>query len=528
MPYRQTIAVANDRAYQDNLRLSQMEYQQRHVYLYSRPRCLGLVLGNACNIDCVHCYQPKNGDNLLRPKAIARELRRELMAFYPYLSTLRIQGGEVFAIRGFADLVEDVAQSADRPILSISTNGTLITEEWAERLVRTPFSNVTVSIDGGTRQTYNRLRRGADLDDVLANIDRIQRWKRKLRSEMPYMDSFFVIMRSTFREIPQYLELMHQHGMMDVALQTMELTTENQGRTPTLEADEAIVERSEIAELHAILRQVLPRYRRCFRMIRISGLQTLLEQNGMDAAFLEEGEKSLYPDSEGLSDGAFELCPNPWTTLFVVENGDVHLCFISEAVGNLYAESLSSIWNSQNAIAKRSNMIAGRYLASGCSRQYCGWREGQASTVAIDHEHVQEWRDLVQILPAQQFESPLAESLTLVRRLMAAERRKRGELESLKAYLESALAAGRNEIVRLEAEVASSESLLEIGQAHIDHLEAKAEKAVSDFHEVDAVFRKYRESVLVRLAHRVSHALSWRQRSAPQPETEAGTSSGPK
>src|SRR2546422_318170 len=44
-----------ERAYFDNLRLSHVEYEQRHVYLYSRPRCLGVVLGNACNIDCIHC-----------------------------------------------------------------------------------------------------------------------------------------------------------------------------------------------------------------------------------------------------------------------------------------------------------------------------------------------------------------------------------------------------------------------------------------------------------------------------------------
>jgi MoaA/NifB/PqqE/SkfB family radical SAM enzyme len=70
------MSTDTERAYCDNLRLSQLEYEQRHVYLYSRPRCLGLVLGNACNINCPHCYQARNGDNLLRPPAIGEELRR--------------------------------------------------------------------------------------------------------------------------------------------------------------------------------------------------------------------------------------------------------------------------------------------------------------------------------------------------------------------------------------------------------------------------------------------------------------------
>lgn len=337
------------RTYDDNLHLSRLEYEQRHVYLYSRPRCLGVVLGNACNIDCIHCCQVRNGDNLLRPPEIAAELRREFMAFYPYLSTLRIMGGEVFAIRGFRELIDDVAQLVERPILSISTNGTLIDDEWAERLVRTPFSNVTVSIDGGTRSTYNRLRRGADLDHVLANIDRVQRWKAKLQSDRPYLDSFFVIMRSNFREIPQYLELMHQHGMVEVVLQTMSVPPEGIARSPTLEADEAITDRREVEDLHAMLRDVLPRFQKIFRTVRVSGLQTLFETHGLSAAFLEEGENSLYPDSEGLSNGAFELCPNPWTTLFLVENGDAYVCS-SRSQSAIYIPSRSRRYGTRQGL----------------------------------------------------------------------------------------------------------------------------------------------------------------------------------
>ena len=67
-------------------------------------------------------------------------------------------------------------------------------------------------------------------------------------------------MRSNFREIPEYLKLMQQLGMISVALQTMELSPENTGRVPTLEADEALTDRCEVEELHAMLRDVLPHF----------------------------------------------------------------------------------------------------------------------------------------------------------------------------------------------------------------------------------------------------------------------------
>ncbi|HSW51371.1 MAG TPA: radical SAM protein [Bryobacteraceae bacterium] len=365
--------------YEDNLRLSHLEYQQRRVCLHARPRCLGLVLGNHCNLNCIHCYQAKNGESLLNVPEIAEKLRRELRTLYPYVSTLRLLGGEVLAMRGFGDLIDDVTAQVRRPILSISTNGTLIDDEWAERLVQTPFSSVTLSIDGATRATYNRIRRGADLDQVLANIDRLQRRKARERSDLPYLDSFFVVMRSNFREIPQYLELMREHAMLDVAFQTMELSPENMARRPALESEEAIRDGGEVEELHTILSEAVPRYRKSFRMIRVSGLQTLFEAHGLSAGFLEENGKSLYPDSDGLGEGVFELCPNPWTTLFVTENGDAHLCFLAQPIGNVRREPLLALWNSPAAIAKRNSMIGGRYLASGCSSQYCGWREGRAA-----------------------------------------------------------------------------------------------------------------------------------------------------
>jgi hypothetical protein len=245
-----------------------------------------------------------------------------------------------------------------------------------------------------------------------------------------------------------------------------------------------------VADLHAMLRDVLPRYQRIFRTVRVSGLQTLFEAQGLSAAFLEEGEKSLYPDSDGLSGGAFELCPNPWTTLFLVENGDAHLCFISRPIGNLYAEPLSALWNSPRAVAKRSDMIAGRYLASGCSQRYCGWREGKSSFSRGIEPGRQESSELVRIQPGWPSELETPGILALVRRLGAEERRKRCELE---VY------------------VRSLESLLEAGQKHIDHLEAKAGKAVIDFRGIEAEFREYRAPWLVRAARKASKVFrGWR------------------
>jgi MoaA/NifB/PqqE/SkfB family radical SAM enzyme len=530
--------------YHNNLRLSQLEYQLQHIHLRSRPRCLGLVLGNACNIDCIHCYQAKNGDNLLRPTEIGKELRREFIGIYPYLSTLRVQGGEVFAYAGFRDLLDDIEGAVSRPILSVSTNGTLIDESWAERIVRMPFARLTVSLDGGTSQTFARLRVGGQLDSILANVRRIQRWKEKLGSDLPYLDSFFVVMRSNFREIPDYLRLMREYGIGEVALQTVEINRENLSRWPDLERYEMVADPAEVRELYGILHDVLPRERPHFRMIRASGLRSLFEPVGLDSAFLLEEVQGLYPNSDDLAKTAsengapsFDLCPNPWTTLFVAENGDVHLCFLAEPVGNLYEAPLASIWNSQRAVAKRSQMIAGNYLASGCSERYCSWREGKTAGAVplVTRELLVEIKHLKSRVLERQPEvcdEPLPTGLGAVRRMVDARNRRIAELESLfqemcaadgkfhetgqkyideletkVAELEGLLERGQAHIDHLESGAVEAGALLQRGQAHIDHLEAKERKSAGDLAHLQDEFTAFRKGPMVRVAHKISRAL---------------------
>ena len=505
-----------ERAYRANLRLSEIEFRGQHLYLHSLPRVLGLVLGNACNIDCPHCYQAKNGDNLLKPAAIGDELRREFRAFYPCLSTLRVQGGEAFAYPGFAALIEDVGDTVRRPILSASTNGTLIDERWAERIVRTPFRNLTVSIDGGTAATYAGLRRGARLEAVLANVERIQRWKSKLASEMPYLDSFFVVMRSNFRELPQYFELMAAAGFSEISLQTPEINRENSSREPTLERDEAIADGAEVREVYQVLQRLLPLGRRFFRAVRTSGFTSLFREHGLDASFLREHCDGLYPDSEGLTapsssdaqpttstEDRISLCPNPWTTLFVAENGDVQLCFLAEPAGNLYQAPLISIWNSPAALAKRSRVISGRYVTSGCSPRWCSWRDGKRAAVAASVEiqsGIAEMRQLASraaaMLPTIQTDE-YPSGLSAVRRQMSARERSIRELQAIVEQIcetnRQIHEKGQQYIARLEARESAAD-------AHIAHLEAKAGKAVADFEALAREWLWFRSWRIIRMA----------------------------
>lgn len=359
--------------YTSNLKLNRAEFASGRMHLISMPRYLSIVIGTRCNLGCPYCYQVKSDEDLLAPQFFGVRLMRELAAFYPFLSTLRIQGGEVFLFPKFEEFVAEVSARVSRPIISISTNGTLISERWAEKIVGIPFKEVTFSIDGARAETYERLRRGASLKTVLANVRKIQDLKTLHQSGLPDVNFFFLVMRSTFREIPLFLQMANDLGIERVSFQTLLVDERIFEREPGLAA-EVSFDHGEVRELYDLTRDAMERWRGRFRSINVCGFQSLFESQHLETGFLDEGRFSLYPDNEG---GDFQTCPNPWTLMYVTEAGAVHVCFMAAPVGNLYETPLITLWNSPKALAARSAMIEGRYGAAGCSRLWCSWREGK-------------------------------------------------------------------------------------------------------------------------------------------------------
>ncbi len=458
-----------------NARLNDAEYALQRLYLQSMPRHLTITLGNGCNIDCLHCFQVKNGDHLLRDPEIGRELRKEFSGLYPYLSTVRFMGGEVFALRGFRELVEDIEATVDRPVISVSTNGTLIDDDWAQRIVGIPFQAITVSLDGATPQTYEKLRRGARLETVLQNIKRIQSLRQELASPLPRMSACFVVMRSNYREIPQFLDLIQSLAIEEVAIQTLVTDGRNLTREPGL-AKEVIASLSDVRKLHVLLKRVAESRTPGSPRLLWSGLKCLFEQHGLDPAFLDEERCSLYPVRDlrntcipdispspetvrGLKE-EIQLCPNPWTELLIAENGDVSLCCVAQPIGNIFEAPLIGIWNNPKAITQRSEMIAGRYRAGGCSSRVCAWREGKSSLM-LDSEgwrrSLREFKGIVHNLQnnrPEPVEPGIPGRLDAVRRLLQARENRIRELEGTLADLWE-----------------KNGYLHDAGQAHIAHLE---------------------------------------------------------
>ena len=126
--------------------------------------------------------------------------------------------------------------------VTVSTNGTLLDSERAEALVRLGVDVVTVSLDGARPETYGDVRRGADLEAVLSNLETLNRVKREHQTPFPRLQIEFVALKRNVGELPALVDLARRLGANRV------LVTHVLPHTPEMVA-EALYGRNETPPL---------------------------------------------------------------------------------------------------------------------------------------------------------------------------------------------------------------------------------------------------------------------------------------
>ncbi len=154
-----------------------------------------------CNLHCVHCYANSNGS-----PAIGELSTQEAKSFIQDLSdfgipVLLFSGGEPLLRDDVFELAIFARELGIRSVLS--TNGTLITEETAQKIKEVGFGEVGISLDGiGANNDRFRGLKGA-YDAALQGI-------RSCVALGQRVSLRFTITRSNCRDIPAIFELIER------------------------------------------------------------------------------------------------------------------------------------------------------------------------------------------------------------------------------------------------------------------------------------------------------------------------------
>ncbi len=154
----------------------------RARWLYERkanttaPTAIVLKTTRACNLRCTYCYSDGGSDSKVLPLDLAVRMVDEVSALNGLPFSVYLHGGEPLLCEDFLVGFLSIMSTRDyylRVRVGIQTNGTLITQRWAEFFRRWRIG-VGVSLDGISHET-NRFRTSPtkenSLDRVVGGLD---------------------------------------------------------------------------------------------------------------------------------------------------------------------------------------------------------------------------------------------------------------------------------------------------------------------------------------------------------------------
>jgi MoaA/NifB/PqqE/SkfB family radical SAM enzyme len=216
-------------------------------------------------------------------------------------------------------------------------------DEKLDRLIAAGRTLLNISFDGGTKETFEHLRRPAIFEEVIGNMRRLHERKRAAGSIFPLTNMISCLTRETLPETEEVVDIAGEAGVNTVLFQVATAYVES-FRPSTLTADDhdAVTAAVERARVRA-------------------------RANGVKIHFHSQWD-TARPEANG--NGMY--CPNIWQQMHIDMHGNPRFCCYwgQEDLGNVAETSATELWNSEKCVGLRRRFRAGD-LPTLCTSMPC-------------------------------------------------------------------------------------------------------------------------------------------------------------
>ena len=317
----------------------------------ARPLRIHIAVNDYCNIRCPHCLRETPGVKVNQNCLGVGDLKR-LAPWFKSAMTVALAGlGEPFIQKDIFEIV-DLVHSYGAAV-SLITNGTLLDEATARRIVGPHPTLLNLSIDAGTPEVFEKVRLGAKFKEVVENVDRLVAVKREAKATFPVMTINMTLMRDTLNEVEPVLALARRWGICHLTAQTVMFASEEVDRSQAVtnrQAQEALARAEPSARATGI-------------EIRYVPLASDFEGLARD-----EAEGDLFPPSypyqhrkKRVPGSRRFYCPNLWHQMVIDVFGNMDYCCMADfgKVGNIRDLDPADLWNHPNMTALRRRLVRG-------------------------------------------------------------------------------------------------------------------------------------------------------------------------
>ena len=201
------------------------------------PARLSFSLHNTCNLECVMCGAYASSRIRTRraglpplPHVYGPEFFDQLIPYLERCDLADFVGGEPFLVREHHTIWNLMLQRGIRPRCSVTTNATVWNAD-VERVLDSFDTDLRISIDGVTKETFEAIRVGADFDSVMTNLDRFVAYARERST---WLAVSWCFLRQNWFELGDMLLFAEELGI-PVTVQTVIEPAYGVQRLPTAE-----------------------------------------------------------------------------------------------------------------------------------------------------------------------------------------------------------------------------------------------------------------------------------------------------
>jgi sulfatase maturation enzyme AslB (radical SAM superfamily) len=174
---------------------------KKRLYIVPKvPPTVYIELTDMCNLDCIMCDRR----SLTRPSGLMDiELFEKVIGDASAIGVPDVKlnrFGEPLLHPGLFNMIE-YAKAKGISHVYFTSNATLLDEKKAEMLLSSGLDSITFSVDGATKETYERIRVKSSYDKVVNNIRRFIEMRDSRGQKKPYVVINTIYMQDTKDEI---------------------------------------------------------------------------------------------------------------------------------------------------------------------------------------------------------------------------------------------------------------------------------------------------------------------------------------
>ncbi len=297
------------------------------------PRELYLETTNRCNELCDQCPRTHLKREPDRDLSLAEVI--QITDQLPVLERIVLHGlGEPMLNPELPAIVAHLRRRG--AYVLFNSNATALSARLGRALIAADLSELRVSLDGATPQTYARVRGVSErtLPKIIRNLAVFTQLQREMNAPQPRLSFWFTAMRENLPELPNLVDIAMETGVREIYVQRLIYCGVGRARE-----EQTLFHRAQAEEL-AIIRETERRCQEHGLDFRATGATSPVEYLGRRA---EEIERRPWAP-----------CERPHKLAYITATGNVFSCCFApfhpgpastRILGNVFEQSFGDIWN---------------------------------------------------------------------------------------------------------------------------------------------------------------------------------------